>query len=83
MFIRKVVGSLYKFLTFPNASMSDSETLPALRKARSAALQLISQSDQSAHEESGDDVVRCILIYQSFSDDPCQFFCRFFFLQNV
>ncbi|GIY92915.1 polycomb protein eed-A [Caerostris extrusa] len=36
--------------------MSDSETIPSLRKARTLPLHLISQSDHSNHEESGDDV---------------------------
>lgn len=57
MFIRKVVGSLYNLINSSVLEMSDTETIPSLRKARSTAAQLISQSDQSAHEESGDDVV--------------------------
>ncbi|GFV97460.1 hypothetical protein TNCV_2039681 [Trichonephila clavipes] len=36
--------------------MSDSETVSSVRKARSLPMHLINQSDQSTHEESGDDV---------------------------
>lgn len=57
MFIRKVVNSLYNLINSVDETMSDSEAAPSLRKVRSATVQLISQSDQSAHEESGDDIV--------------------------
>lgn len=60
MFIRKVVDSLYNFLSIPAENMSDSENTPTLRKARSSAIQVIGQSDQSAHEESEGDVASII-----------------------
>ncbi|KFM70174.1 hypothetical protein X975_18088, partial [Stegodyphus mimosarum] len=55
MFILKSVESFCKFMKTGN-TMSDSESLPSVRKARVTAMQQISQSDQSAHEESGDDI---------------------------
>lgn len=80
MFIRKVVGSIYSFINSSGPNMSDTETVPSVRKARTAALQLINQSDQSAHEESGDDVVRIFnMLYISNYDYFVMFVAHLFY----
>lgn len=55
MFVWKRVESFCNYMNLPR-NMSDSETASSVRKARSLPVHLINQSDQSTHEESGDDV---------------------------